>query len=128
MSFTIQWTAEGCVVQVYDPATSRDIENLLHQLGSSPSLDQLHFVLHDLSRVTETDIDPSVVEFSAYTNAAVSSYKPHLKEAFVVRAKPMEAYVRQYIDHCKEAGCTWQFGVFQSMQEAQEWIHSSTAA
>ena len=122
MTYTIEWVENGCVIAVRGEATNGDVEALVVELGGSPQLDQLHFVLHDLRQVTQASIDTELIDMSAYTNAAVSSYTRRVREAFVLGNGLMARYVRHYIEQSREAGSQWEFGVFATMDEACRWV------
>lgn len=123
MAHKTEWTARGCIVEVYGEVSDDELTRINAELSGSARLDDMHFFVRDLTGIETLHMKEDSLLEAAYINAALSRHRPQLRGAFVAAGPATSRKVRQYIAYAQEAGCQWEQQLFESRHAALRWAH-----
>lgn len=115
------WTEKDCHLTVYDTIDGAELIRINDEMCGSERFDSLDYFVRDLSRIKMNRLQPSDLLEAAYINQVASSYKPHLRGAFIVSDPVTESHVQNYIQQSRQAGNPWEMRIFHDPAAALQW-------
>lgn len=125
MAHDITWVKKGVIVCLYGKIDIQEIFAANGKLHGDSRFDNHKFQIWNL---LEADLSPAKENQAAYpaaTDAVASSYAKDVKVSFISSNEHSIKFVKKYIEHSKERSIPWLFNLFESMDEAIEWVTHS---
>ncbi len=124
MAYHITWNQEGTIVNLSGLLSIDEINEANGILHGDARLDNhkysiWNFLEADLSQLTESDLLRP-----AATDGAASISIPRMKVAIVAVDSHAVKVLGHYVQYAIQVTTWWDFGIFNSMQEALHWAES----
>ena len=122
MAYHITWEKNGTVLNFRGKLSIQEINQANWTLHSDARIDHhkysIWFLLEaDLSSITKTDILNA-----AAMNRVASTYLHSMKVALIAQEIHAVEICNYYIESTKKDDSTWEFGLFDSIESAIEWV------
>ncbi len=125
MSFNIIWNNDGTIINFYENISIDEINKANDMLYKDKRYEKSKYtIINILNAISDNTINKDSVMFPAAMNRGASQYIKKMKNAFVVIDEHDRALCQRYIDTSKDIGSTWEFSIFNSMEEALAWGRS----
>lgn len=109
-------------VEFEGAVSPQDVIDANRALFEHPHFDGLRRCTCDLTRVTNLDVSPELVEYAAALAKGGSYSNAHLKLAFSASQPEYRDVITTYIDCVKALAGTWDIRLFGCSDEARGWL------
>ena len=124
MSHTINWDKHYSVVKLIGEMSINKIEIANKNWHGDKRLYKTNAAIWDLTDCDMKGIQHSELKYTVAVDIGASNTLSQFKHAFVVTKPHDVSFVKTYIDNCNKAGSTWEYEVFESLDDSIAWIHA----
>lgn len=122
MSYAMNWEASGVYVVFADPVDMGQVESATSDMYNHPRFEEIQYFIWNVKQIKALDMTPDDTEAMAYTDHVASSYKLHLKGAFIAEIPETCDVVLRYIELSRAIGNPWEHRLFGNESQAREWV------
>ncbi len=124
MAFQVTWKEKGTILNFSGSLSIQEINKANELLQDDARLDDhtysiWNFLEADLSSITEKEMNQP-----ASIDSAVAISVPKMKVALIAQENHAVELCKYYIERTKKFGTTWEFHLFDCMDDAIKWGES----
>ena len=122
MPFKYSYTKNRFFCLFTDIVTWEDLFSAIGNLYGGKNLDEINEILVVFSENTNVVVSDSNAQEMAYLDKAAMRYNPNLNFALVASTPSARSLCLNYIRYSREIGNTWNYQLFNSLEEATGWL------
>ncbi len=122
MSYQITWEKQGVFWKVDGEVTAQEILDVGDEIYHDARFDSIRYYICDATDAQAFCISNIEIEIEAVKGTGQSIHKEVFKCAFIATDKIIRKQVEQYIYRSKSLLSTWEFELFECIEEAREWV------
>jgi hypothetical protein len=118
------WENKGIYWRFSGVVTLDEQELADGEMYGDPRFDELEYFIWDGTDIDKVDYHETEADEPAAIDKVSSVYKPNLKGALIAKTESVKLVVQRYIKTSIELGSSWEFKMFDSLEQAREWLAS----
>ena len=122
MSYEIKWESKGVLVRFSGYYSFEEDSNANMEICSAPQFENLKYIIWDLSSISELQMTGEEAVVTSMQDRLAASRLPHVKVALLAQDKPTRKICDHYIARCRNYQMSWEFMVFDSMENIRSWV------
>ncbi len=124
MSYKLKWEKHGVIASFSGSLTFQENESANTEIYNDPRIDDLRYVIWDLSDISEQLVTESEAKTIAKFDNVVGSQLKHMKLGFVTVDDAARLFLGQYSVQAINCGIPWEFQNFDTLEKAKSWCTS----
>ena len=124
MPHTTTWEEDGIYWQFYGVVDAKEYFETDAELYNDPRSDHIKYWIWDGANIEELAISDIHAELIAATDWAATEHNQKVKGAMIVKDAGIQNLMELYIKTSKEFESSWQFKIFDNLEEARQWVSS----
>lgn len=121
MPHQITWEKQGVFWRVHGDVSAQEILDAGDDMYHDPLFNSLRYFIWDATNVQTLCISNIEIDIQAVKDIGQSIHKEALKCAFIATDNVIRKQIEQYINRSKSLHSTWEFGLFECIEEVREW-------
>lgn len=122
MSYQLNWKMPGLYINYFNTISISTICNASIEVFGDSRSDRLQYIISDFSDVDKNDVHETQTDIPAIVDKAISIRINKIKMAFVAKDDLLKTLCTKYIDHSVSLENPWEFQLFDTIDEARQWV------
>ena len=123
MPYKLIWQSDSTIwCRFFGQVDFGDVNNATNDFYNDFCSDQVIKALWDFTEMAGITVSERQASEIAATDSAASSYMKSMKAAFITGDPALAILIRQYIDEMERYGSPWSNRLFETIDEARDWI------
>ena len=124
MSYSIKWGERSVSIIYSDEIDNSQIKKAHYSLNSDERFYDCFSLILDISNCNMDAVSVDDLKFDIIgTDLGASATLQSLKVAMIAIEEQNRTKAQQYINYCREVGYPWKFRLFNSLEQANEWLN-----
>ena len=121
MAYEVTWEGEGLYLKFYGTITAQEVNAVNNEMYGDPRFDGIKYQIWDSTDALKFELTERDADVAAATDASTVSYKPVCRCALVATDTEMRRLIERYIEKSLEKGSSWEFKLFERIEDARKW-------
>ena len=122
MPYEVIWEDRGLYYHHFGVVTGQEITRSIREFYDDPRSSNTKYIIWDASDIDQLLMDEDEVTSAAAYDKGGSSYLQGLRFALVAKDEHARKLSIDYIDICRDLGITWEFKLFDDIEDARSWV------
>lgn len=120
MPYTITWMPDGVLIRLSGQITFEENMKFNGEIYGDARFESLRYEIGDYREVTKFHVSEKETTVIANLERQSARWNSHVKMAHITRDPDIIKLIRQYEEAM--ANTQWDFGLFETMEEAEAWV------
>jgi len=122
MPHSTSWEKHGIYWQFSGTVSVKEYFATDAELYNDSRSDQIKYWIWDGTNIEELAISDIHAELAAAADWAATQYNHSVKAALIASDKHIKELMEGYIELSKEFESPWEFKIFETIEEARQWV------